>query len=91
MFHGESLQESSYKLPWSHCREALKGSDYSNAVRKLLSIVDCYDNIDLVEGTNSLELLPRELSRFVKITSIRGKESADLHGSRSSFLCRSGK
>lgn len=68
----------------------MKGGDYSNAVRKLLSIVDCYDNIDLVEGANSLELLPRELSRFVKITSIRSKESADIHGNRSAILHGSG-
>ena len=52
--------------------------------------MDCYDNVDLVEGANSLELLPRDLSRFVKVTSIRGKESADLHGNRSTFLHRSG-
>lgn len=71
-------------------REALKASDYSNAVRKLLSIIDCYDNIDVVEGANSLELLPRELARFIKVTSIRGKDSADLHGNRSTFLRRSG-
>ena len=43
-----------------------------------------------MEGANSLELLPRELSRFIKVTSIRGKDSADLHGNRSAFIRRSG-
>lgn len=48
--------------------------------------MECYDNIELVEGANSLELLPRELSRFVRVTSVRGKESADLHGNRATSL-----
>ncbi|XP_065902064.1 uncharacterized protein [Dysidea avara] len=69
---------------------ALKVPDYNNAIRKLLGIISCHDNIDTaVEGANSLDRIPRDLSRFVKVTSVRGRDS-DYHGNRSMPLRRSG-
>ena len=71
-------------------RGALKVPDYNNAIRKLLGIISCHDNIDTaVEGANSLDRIPRDLSRFVKVTSVRGRDS-DYHGNRSMPLRRSG-
>lgn len=71
-------------------RGALKVPDYNNAIRKLLGIISYHDNVDTaVEGASSLDRIPRDLSRFVKVTSVRGRDS-DYHGNRSIPLRRSG-
>jgi len=71
-------------------RGALKLPDYNNAIRKLLDIISCHDSVDTtVEAASSLDKIPRDLSRFVKVTSVRGRDS-DYHGNRCMPLRRSG-